>query len=393
MISTVSLAQERAERSWIGLSDHVQEWFYLPDLDALRIALAVAVSHYSLTDDPVWLYVVGVPGSGKTSIVVECLSVVSKCRILSDLTVPSLISGFHTGNGRKPYGLLYEIGNSGIFCFKDFTTVLTKRREDRDAVLGALREIYDGRYSRQFGTSKHTEAGWHGKVTCIAAVTPVIETMWAVNNKMGDRFVQVRLPRVSGTETAKFARRQVGHKTEIKTKLHQLTRDFLGSGPPQFSLMVTPLIAEQMDALAECVAWLRCHVDRDHKDRIMYAGQPEMPTRLIQSFTQVARAHASLFHRDIDESDVRLARRVAIDTIPLSRLKVFQAIPDGTDISRSDVARLTALANSTVGWIAEELKALRVIKVERDDVNDTRYSFTDEFAELKEKAGLVYGIS
>lgn len=390
MISVASLAQEKAERSWARLSDHISKWFYKPDLDALRISLAAAISHYSLTDDPVWLYIIGVPGSGKTSVNVECLSILNHCRILSDLTVPALISGYHTSDKHKPYGLLYEIGKSGIFCFKDFTTILTKRHEDRDAILGALREIYDGRYSRQFGTSKHTEAKWEGKLTVIAAVTPVIESMWAVNNKMGDRFVQVRLPRVDGVETARFARKQIGHKTEIKEQMRELTKQFINSSANRFCPAATPLIEGQMDALAECVAWLRCHVDRDQKDRIMYAGQPEMPTRLIQGFTQIARAHASLFHRDIDESDVKLARRVAIDTIPLTRLKLFQSIPDGTDISRPDVVRLTGLANSTVGWIAEELKALRILKGVLDDT-ETRYSFTDEFAELKQKAGLTYG--
>lgn len=387
MITLTSPAQEKAEGLWLKLTDHVSEWFYQPDLDALRISLAATLSHYSLADDPVWLYVIGVPGSGKTSIVVECVSVFDRCRILSDLSVPSLISGFHTGEKRKPYGLLYEVGKSGIFCFKDFTTVLTKRREDRDAVLGALREIYDGHYSRQFGTSKHTEAAWDGKITVVAAVTPAVETMWGVTNKMGDRFVQVRLPRVDGVETSRFARRQLGHKTKIKTDLRQLTKDFIDLAGLSFSPMLTPLIAEQMDSLAEVVAYLRCHVERDQKDRILYPGQPEMPTRLIQSFTQIARAHASLFHRDINEEDVRLARRVAVDTIPLSRLRIFQCIPDETDISQSEVIRMTGLARSSVTRTIDELAALGVVKIDRQEEGN-RYVFTEDFQALKYRAGL-----
>lgn len=382
-----SPATEKAERLWQDLADHVSEWFYKPDLDALRISLATAVSHYSLADDPVWVYVVGVPGSGKTSVIIECLSVFPKSRILSDLSVPALISGMSKPGKCSGYGLLFEVGPSGLFFFKDFTTILTKRREDRDQVLGAMREIYDGRYSRQFGTSNHTESKWEGKITVIAAVTPIIETMWAVNNKMGDRFIQIRMPRVDGVETARYARKQIGHKKEIKEQLRQLTQAFIEHRSRALTPIVSPLFANQMDTLAEVVATLRCHVDRDQKDRIMYAGQPEMPTRLIQGFTQIARAHASLFHRDINEQDLQLARRLAIDTIPMTRLRLFQSIPDEASITRTEIVKLTGLARSTVTYIADELHALQVLKIDKDEDSQS-YAFTESFQELKYNAGL-----
>lgn len=390
MIQIATGRQQRAETAWLALEDHIKQWFFQPDLDALRISLAATAAHYQIQSEPVWLYVIGVPGSGKTSCVVECLSVFDKVRMLSDLSVSALISGWSKAGNHPKYGILREMGESGIFLFKDFTTILTKRREDRDQILGALREIYDGRYSRHFGVSAKSEVLWQGKVSAIAAVTPVIETMWSVNNKMGDRFVQVRLPRVDGIETAKFARRQNGHKKEIKEKLHSLTLDFIDLSTLGNCSSTTPLIEQQMDALAEVVAWSRCHVDRDQKDRIMFAGQPEMPTRLIQAFTQIATAHASLFRRtEVIAEDVRLARRVAIDTIPFSRLKLLNSIPDGADISRAEVCRLTGYANTTTGYIADELRALNIVKLSKDDSDEHRYSFTPEFQELRAKAGLA----
>jgi hypothetical protein len=390
VIQIATVRQTRAETAWLALVAHMEKWFYRPDLDALRIALATAAAHYQKDSEPVWLYVIGVPGSGKTSIVIECLSVFNDVRILSDLSVSALISGWSKAGNQPKYGILREVGSSAVFLFKDFTTILTKRHDDRDQILGALREIYDGRYSRHFGVSSKSEVLWQGKVSAIAAVTPVIESMWAVNNKMGDRFVQVRLPRVDGIETAKFARRQNGHKKEIKDGLYVLTKEFIDLPTLTYCSAVSPLIEQQMDALAEVVAWCRCHVDRDQKDRIMFAGQPEMPTRLIQAFTQIARGNASLFRRaEIDESDVRLARRVAIDTIPHSRLKLLNAIPDGADISRAEICRLTKYANTTTGYIADELRALNILRLEKDDSDEHRYSFTTEFQELRVKAGLT----
>jgi hypothetical protein len=86
---------------------------------------------------------------------------------------------------------------------------------------------------------------------------------------------------------------------------------------------------------------------------------------------------------------VRLARRVAIDTIPNSRLKLLNAIPDGADISRAEICRLTKYANTTTGYIADELRALNILRLEKDDSNEHRYSFTTEFQELRVKAGLT----
>jgi len=39
-----------------------------------------------------------------------------------------------------------------MLLFKDFTTVLEKQKDERREIIAQLREIYDGFYSKKFGT-------------------------------------------------------------------------------------------------------------------------------------------------------------------------------------------------------------------------------------------------
>jgi len=55
------------------LYDHLEKWFYKPDLQATRIILGTAYSHYLPSKAPTWLFVVGPPSSGKTAISITAL--------------------------------------------------------------------------------------------------------------------------------------------------------------------------------------------------------------------------------------------------------------------------------------------------------------------------------
>ena len=57
-----------------SLFEHIQKHFHEPDLQAARIILGTAYSHFlEASSKPVWLFVVGAPSSGKTSITISAL--------------------------------------------------------------------------------------------------------------------------------------------------------------------------------------------------------------------------------------------------------------------------------------------------------------------------------
>ena len=124
------------------------KWFYKPDLQAIRIVMSTLKAHYLNVGDPAWLFVVAPPGSGKTSVSIMGASGLPDVQILSDLTENTFLSGFY---GHREPGLLEKLGETasdgnthttkgdGVFLVKDFTTVLTMRRDRRAAIASYAR--------------------------------------------------------------------------------------------------------------------------------------------------------------------------------------------------------------------------------------------------------------
>src|SRR5215831_18406045 len=88
------------------------------------------------------------------------------------------------------------------------------QREKRAKILAQLREIHDGMFKRDFGTGE-TKI-WKGRVTIIAAVTPVLDRHSSIFSTLGERFLQVRSHRPDSEEAGQWAIRQQGHEEEIR---------------------------------------------------------------------------------------------------------------------------------------------------------------------------------
>src|SRR5690606_15082286 len=119
------------------------------------------------------------------------------------LTPAALLSG--TPNKEKAAdsrgGLLRQVGDFGILVCKDFGSVLSMRPDSRAEVLAALREIYDGSWTRHVGTDGGKILTWAGKLGLVFGVTPALDSHHAVIGAMGERFVLCRVP-AAGKEQA-----------------------------------------------------------------------------------------------------------------------------------------------------------------------------------------------
>lgn len=151
--------------------------FYKPDFQAIRIVIGAIQAHRLNLGDPAWLFVVAPPGSGKTTTTIMGTCGLHDVVNLGDFSENTFLSGFY---GHQQPGMLEKLGHTvqdgqtytskgnAVFVGKDFTTVLSMRREKRSAILGQLREIHDGEFKRDFGTG--VTKIWKGRVTVIAAV-------------------------------------------------------------------------------------------------------------------------------------------------------------------------------------------------------------------------------
>ena len=131
----------------LELKDHIASHLVLADPDLVDVVLGAYAAHF-LNDEPVWLLVVGPPSSAKSELV-RLLYRAPRAYPLSSLTARTFASGL-TAEGEEP-SLLARLKDE-VLLFKDFTTVLELHREERQALLAQLREIYDGRYDQTWGT-------------------------------------------------------------------------------------------------------------------------------------------------------------------------------------------------------------------------------------------------
>src|SRR5262249_58839431 len=90
-------------------------------------------------------------------------------------------------------GLLRKLGDRGVLVIKDCTTILSMDRNAGAEVLAALREIYDGYWSRNVGTDGGKTLEWSGRLVVIGACTTAWDRAYAVISLMGNRFVLVRI--------------------------------------------------------------------------------------------------------------------------------------------------------------------------------------------------------
>jgi hypothetical protein len=163
------------------------------DLGALNVVLCAAAAE-KLSGDPPWVLVVGGSGAAKTESVVPLAG--AGAHIISTINgEAALLSGTPAKSRAKDAsgGLLRKIGGSGVLVIKDFTSILSMNRDTRALVLAALREIYDGHWSRNVGTDGGFTLTWRGRLVVIGAVTTAWDSAYQVVSTMGDRFVLVRL--------------------------------------------------------------------------------------------------------------------------------------------------------------------------------------------------------
>jgi hypothetical protein len=372
-----SLAEVQATR-WRELTAAVNKWFSTPDLEGLRIILSAVSSHYKPEVEPVWLFVVGPSSSAKTKLGIEPLQALPQAHVVGSLTPKTFLSSY---GGKHDSGLLSRLGAKPLLLFKDFTTFLSLRPDDRTTVSSHLREMYDGFFQRDTGAGK--TLSWRGKATVIAACTPAIERAWAVHRDLGERFISVRWR--SGPRMA-AAGRAVGQRAkqaEIREELQKLTQAFLSTGIPKPEASLPQPANDTISRLSCMVGYLRAHVIRDsyHRD-IIDTVEAEGPGRLVQILDSLCRAHAALFGREtVSNADLGLAHRVALDSVPVQRLKVYQAISRKGPLGYVDLGIQTALNNSSLTYHLDELVAVDVLTKEQEG-NKAIYEFSDIFKEF-----------
>jgi len=264
-------------------------------------------------------------------------------------------------------GLLKEIGEFGIVIFKDFTSILSMNRDSRQTVLAALREIYDGYWTRCVGSDGGKSLRWKGKIGLIAGCTPVIDSHHAVISTMGERFTYYRLPVADSQDAAEQARRainNVSHVSEMRDQLSTAVKEIFG----QFNFNELPSRVEshEQDRLIN-LAMLACRarspVERDPIERhVLFTPQPEAPARLAAVLTRLFCGLRTIGVKD--ELAWKVITKVGFDCVPSPRRELFQGLANKAEnsLSTQSLMAIARCSKTATRRALEELELLGILE-------------------------------
>lgn len=173
--------------TWEELAGYYQKALHTDENTFIVVSVLMAIAISTRIPGPMlWLWLIGAPGTGKTTLA-ECVAAAATlCH------EESRITGLYSGLGKDDQGLI-PIINSRTLIIKDFTTILSMQESVIQALLGQFRDIFDGHSSVRFlngVTRSYTNVNF-GTVGC---TTPAIRSVSVAY--LGERFLSLDMSTV-----------------------------------------------------------------------------------------------------------------------------------------------------------------------------------------------------
>lgn len=262
---------------------------------------------------------------------------------------------------------------------KDFTSTLAQNRDTRAQTLSALREIYDGHWSRPVGTEGGKVLHWSGKVGLVAGVTPAIDAHHAVLSELGDRFIFYRLPPTDAAKQGKAAL-DLDDDGQMRAELVGAVAEFFSAvKPPDKPPKLQGAEQARMVALATLGARCRSAVERDGRTReLLFVPEAEPPARLAKALWRLLEGVTAI---GVDRSIAwQVVTKTALDCMPSRRRIVLQVLVDEeTDPTTTQVAERSDQPTPTVRLALEDLTAHRLaVRRPQGQGKADRWRLTDQ---------------
>lgn len=355
----------------------VEEFWQTPDWLGVEVVLGFMGAFQMNERVPFWLHIVGGPGTGKTDLGLATVEDTHAAHHKLDLiSANAFISGFTEGeDDGKANSYLHRIGDSGLISMGDFTTIMEQPEHAVKEIAGQLRRIFDGSLSKQTGV--HNPNGeWHGNLSIVTAMTPAAFARWNRYNEMGERFLalQWRGPEMSEATYAKVVEQAKGYRRGVTTdimpprqRLANLTNwllmgekataewptmypsrvevkrlpDVAQQTPPDYRMEILHSPGNSVFKMGEIVAWLRMSPKRLRGGRIGTVTNFESPTRVQHQLLKAIRGYAFMLRREVEVEDLRIARRLAWDSLPVNRTAILKCLGDGKWHTQAEIMEVT----------------------------------------------------
>jgi hypothetical protein len=337
-------------------------WLWLPDTSPVYAALGTVAAN-RLEGAPVWTLLVGPPGSGKTE-TLNALLALPDVYATAVLSEAALLSGTPRRDRAKQAkgGLLRELGEFGVILCKDFGSLLSMRQDALGPVLAALREVYDGAWTRYVGSEGGLALSWKGKAGLVGGCTPSIDRRHGVIAAMGDRFLLFRMPLTDPEHQAAASLAYPGEReAEMRRELGESVAALFAGELDHENVGLIGDELEQLVALSTLVARCRSGVDRDrHSREIELVPDPEAPARLAKTLERLL---AGLVALGVERSAAwEVVRKAALDSMPALRRAVMDVlVRENGDVPTTAIAEVVQHPTSTTRRALEDLTAHSVV--------------------------------
>lgn len=346
--------------------EYGKRFLMTPDMmDSLKIMLSVVVSN-AIPGDPLWMFIVAPPGSGKTMLL-NTLGGSDECVFRSSVTPHSLVSGFRADTDPS---LIPQLDGK-VFVLKDYTEVLGMVYVAQEELYSILRGAYDGKVEKSYGNG--ITRSYESHFSMLAGVTTKIHGNHQAT--LGERFLKFQIYKktaYNADDQIRAALSTVSKEARNEEELKLLARDFIsrtaaearGFTDKKIEQMVPPWAIERLIALAQIIAMLRAEVERDvYKDTLKRKPQHEMGTRLAKQLKKLAMSLCVVYGVEkVTEEIYSLVERVAFDTSIGFHLDIVQALIEMKGrAGRDELSKITRLPITNITRHLEDMMLLRVV--------------------------------
>ena len=340
------------------------------DPGLLRIVYGAACANF-YEGNPVWLMLIGSAGSGKTEMLMS-LSKAENSVTISSLTPNALLSG--QGSDES---LLPQL-NGKILIIKDLSSVTEIGGDDRGLLFAYLRDAYDGSAARSTGRGT---IRFEGKFGILAAGTLAVEQGRKMDTLLGERFLYIRM-RTRPTDILETSLKNATRKKEMREDIQSAGARFLNEWKPGPTRTLPGTVVQAAKASAKVLVQARSLIVRDsyNKEISFPAEVTEIPTRVYEQIVLLISAMRYL-GAERDEL-LRTVKRLLVDSIPYTRLRVLQSISEGKR-TVAEVCQDIKLSRSYTDRVVDDLDKLGILKKSSSNLSIT----SDILAEALEEKG------
>lgn len=352
-----------------GLIDEFRKVYEVSEMfeKSIACALATCISN-KLQGDQLWMFLVGPPSSGKTTII-EAFAKASRYTFhLSKLTSQALVSGQNRGEDPS---ILPKLTDKCLFV-KDFTAILALPAATQEELFGMLRDAYDRNVRVQYGNGA-VRIYQDLNFTLFAGCTDEIYTK--NHSSLGERFLKIEILDASFSPTAQARAALLGLNTkvdvtEIQNKVYAYLRHLYENF--QEPEPVDEETTDWLVAVASIVSYLRTKVKRE-EGNMAFRPRSEVPTRIAM---QLRKLYLSLKIAAPTKDEVwyrEVVEKVAMDSCIGWALEfVAPVLKRRSGITTQEIADMSQVAPNHVVKVLRDMQQIGIIMSELGPNNTGR---------------------